>query len=134
MASRSVNGIISDALVNMYILSPTPTGLYACFGWMLVKGVQSVRPTHQGYHQEEGIGAGGQRDPQYEYVPGSRMLAIGLQKASKTREIVEQGQTRLKLNLRVSTLYIQVEECLSVSWYHHSAMVVAWDVGGVVPS
>ena len=46
---------------------------------------------------------------------------------------VEQGQTRLKLKARVSTLYIQVEECLSVSCFHHSAEGGGRVVGGAIP-
>jgi hypothetical protein len=34
---------------------------------------------------------------------------------------VEAGQTRLKLFKTVSTMYVQIEECLSVSYDHHSA-------------
>jgi hypothetical protein len=48
---------------------------------------------------------------------------------------VEQNQTRLKLNCVIrSTLYIQVEECLSVSQYHHSAWCGGWGWSGdVIP-
>jgi hypothetical protein len=56
------------------------------------------------------------------YVPEKRMLALVPDIMFAKSKDFKQNQTRLKLNcVKESTLYIQVEECLSVSQYHHSA-------------
>lgn len=44
------------------------------------QGVQSVRPTHRGYHQEGEVCTGGQWHLQCGYVPEDTMLVIGLEK------------------------------------------------------
>ena len=64
------------------------------------------------------------------YVPEDDMSASKSPNVCCKFENFEHNQTRLKLKARVSTLYIQVEECLSVSCYHHTA---GGEEGNVVP-
>ena len=56
------------------------------------------------------------------YVPEDDMSASKSPNVCCIFENFEHNQTRLKLNCVIrSTLYIQVEECLSESQYHHYA-------------
>lgn len=53
-----------------------------------------------------------------------RALARGLQWETRTRCGAEAESDKAETSLTDSTMYIQIEECLSVSYDHHSA----WDV------
>jgi hypothetical protein len=62
------------------------------------------------------------RESVRECVPArTNVSTLIARRALQICDSVKQCQTRLKLKARVSTLYIQVEECLSVSCFHHSA-------------
>lgn len=71
------------------------------------------------------------------YVPEDDMSASKSPNVCCKFENFEHNQTRLKLNCVIrSTLYIQVEECLSESQYHHYAwggVGFEWRGGEVVP-
>jgi hypothetical protein len=82
------------------------------------RGVQSVRPTHLGFHQVVCVVVGRNAGFEGSLVPEGATLAFVSRNAKYVWKCVG---IRVSLET-VSTLCIQVEECLSVSQYHHTAV------------
>ena len=125
-------GYIQSVMLYQQVLPlPTPTGLYARFWWMPVKEYDLSARRIEGSHQEGNVGKRKDNESEREYVPEIMSASKSLIKCW-TIDSVKHNQTRLKLNCVIrSTLYIQVEECLSVSQYHHYARVGRWSAYGV---
>jgi hypothetical protein len=84
------------------------------------RGVQSVRPTHLGFHQEVCMWSkDGTSDRE-------GVLYLKEQRQRLFPKMQKQPEKRVEIRVSFetgSTLYVQVEECLSVSQYHHTAGV-----------
>ena len=109
----------SERVLSKYTIPFTPTGLYANVWWCGRMGTQYVRPFALVSLHAKGfrIDVGGIL---YLY----RWL-ISDDREGDWREggKSHKGQTRLKLR-DSSTVYVQIEECLSVSWGHHKEVLI----------